>query len=75
MSAAHRPKVKVVGCQPENSCIMVKSVRAGRILNSASRPTLSEGTAGEAKHIPTFAVAVMAWHLLSVQRTEHGDKL
>ncbi len=61
MLAAHRPKVKVVGCQPENSCIMLKSVRAGRILHSASSPTLSEGTAGEVKHIPIIAVVVMAW--------------
>ena len=44
--AAHKPRVKVVGCQPENSCIMANSVEAGNIVNSHSSPTLSEGTAG-----------------------------
>ena len=44
--AAHKPKVKVVGCQPENSCIMAKSMKAGMVVNEPSRNTLSEGTAG-----------------------------
>ena len=45
--AAYTPKVKVVGCQPENSCVMADSVRAGTIITSSSSPTLSEGTAGK----------------------------
>jgi threonine dehydratase len=36
----------VVGCSPENSAVMIRSVKAGRILDLASLPTLSDGTAG-----------------------------
>lgn len=38
--------VRIYGCSPENSCVMVQSVRAGRILALESKPTLSDGTAG-----------------------------
>jgi len=41
-----RPDVRVVGCSPENSQVMMQSVRAGEILDLPSLPTLSEGTAG-----------------------------
>jgi threonine dehydratase len=41
-----RPEVRIVGCSPENSAIMIESVRAGRILDLPSLPTLSDGTAG-----------------------------
>lgn len=41
-----RPAVRVIGCSPENSAVMIASVRAGRILDLASKPTLSDGTAG-----------------------------
>ncbi|BDA47857.1 Serine racemase [Coccomyxa sp. Obi] len=44
--AAVRPEVRVIGCQPANSCVMMQSVRAGRILNLPSTDTLSDGTAG-----------------------------
>ena len=40
------PDVKVIGCSPENSQVMIQSVRAGRILDLPSLPTLSDGTAG-----------------------------
>ena len=43
---ASRPDALVVGCQPEASAVMAKSVEAGRILDLESRPTLSDGTAG-----------------------------
>jgi threonine dehydratase len=36
----------VVGCSPENSAVMIHSIRAGRILELESQPTLSDGTAG-----------------------------
>ncbi len=36
----------VVACSPENSAVMIESVRAGRILDLSSKPTLSDGTAG-----------------------------
>ena len=40
------PAIRVVGCQPEASAVMAHSVEAGRIVEEASRPTLSDGTAG-----------------------------
>lgn len=43
---AHRPEVRIYGCQPEASAVMAHSVAAGRILDLPSAPTLSDGTAG-----------------------------
>lgn len=40
------PRLRVIGCQPENSRVMCESIRAGRILDLPSEPTLSDGTAG-----------------------------
>jgi threonine dehydratase len=41
-----RPEVEIVGCSPENSAVMIRSVEAGRILEIPSLPTISDGTAG-----------------------------
>ncbi len=41
-----QPDVQIIGCSPENSQVMIQSVKAGRILELPSLPTLSEGTAG-----------------------------
>jgi threonine dehydratase len=43
---SHNPDIRVYGCQPEASAVMAKSVAAGRILDLASDPTLSDATAG-----------------------------
>lgn len=43
---SENPGIRVVGCQPEASAVMAHSVQAGRIVDEASRPTLSDGTAG-----------------------------
>jgi threonine dehydratase len=40
------PSVEITGCSPENSQVMIQSVKAGRILDLPSRPTLSDATAG-----------------------------
>lgn len=40
------PNVKIIGCSPENSAVMIESQKAGKILDLPSRPTLSDGTAG-----------------------------
>jgi threonine dehydratase len=40
------PGVRMFGCSPENSQVMIKSVEAGEILDLPSLPTLSDGTAG-----------------------------
>jgi len=40
------PAVQVVGCSPAASAVMYHSLRAGRVLDLPSEPTLSDGTAG-----------------------------
>ncbi len=40
------PSTRVVGCSPAASAVMYHSLRAGRILDMPSDPTLSDGTAG-----------------------------
>ncbi len=40
------PAIEIVGCSPENSQVMIQSVRAGRILDLPSISTLSDSTAG-----------------------------
>jgi threonine dehydratase len=40
------PKTEVVGCWPQNSPVLYESIKAGRILDVAEQPTLSESTAG-----------------------------
>ena len=40
------PRVQIIGCSPQNSQVMIQSVKAGRILDLPSLPTLSDGTAG-----------------------------
>ena len=40
------PEIHVIGCSPENSAVMIHSMKAGRVLALESRPTLSDGTAG-----------------------------
>ena len=43
---SRNPEIRIVGCQPEASAVMAHSIEAGRIVDEASRPTLSDGTAG-----------------------------
>lgn len=38
--------IRIIGCQPENSAVMHESVKAGKIIEMESFPTLSDGTAG-----------------------------
>jgi threonine dehydratase len=40
------PALHVIGAQPANSNVMAASIRAGRVLELPSQPTLSDGTAG-----------------------------
>jgi threonine dehydratase len=40
------PQTQIVGCWPENSRVLYESMRAGRIMEVAEQPTLSESTAG-----------------------------
>uniref|UniRef100_Q024T6 L-threonine ammonia-lyase n=1 Tax=Solibacter usitatus (strain Ellin6076) TaxID=234267 RepID=Q024T6_SOLUE len=43
---AMSPRTEVVGCWPENSPVMKACLEAGKIVEVAERPTLSESTAG-----------------------------
>jgi threonine dehydratase len=43
---AQEEDTMVIGCQPLNSCVMYESVKAGRILDLESKPSLSDATAG-----------------------------
>jgi len=43
---ANSDKVEIIGCQPVNSCVMYESVKAGRVVDIESKPTISDGTAG-----------------------------
>ena len=43
---AAQPGVRIVSCQPQASAVMTESVKAGKILDLPSAPTLSDGTAG-----------------------------
>jgi threonine dehydratase len=38
--------IEIIGCQPENSAVMYASVKAGKILDIESQPTISDGSAG-----------------------------
>ena len=40
------PRTEMVGCWPENSPVLLRSMEAGRIVDVPERPTLSESTAG-----------------------------
>ena len=39
-------QIEIVGCQPENSAVMYHSIKAGKLLDMDSLPTISDGTAG-----------------------------
>jgi threonine dehydratase len=45
LKAIH-PHVEIIGCSPQNSQVMIQSIKAGKILDLPSRPTISDGTAG-----------------------------
>jgi threonine dehydratase len=44
--AAHAPGTEVVGCQPDASPVLVESIKAGRLLELPSAPSLSDATLG-----------------------------
>jgi len=43
---AYAPTIRVIGCQPRNSCVMFQSLEAGKIVEAEEKPTISDGTAG-----------------------------
>ena len=65
---ATAPKVRVVGCQPAACPIMAESVKAGRIVEMPSGPSLSDATVGlveaGAITLPVCAACVDEWMVL-----------
>jgi threonine dehydratase len=43
---AMSPQTKIIGCLPENSPVMAASIKAGKIIEIPTLPTLSDATAG-----------------------------
>jgi len=42
-----KPNIKIIGCSPENSKVMIQSIEMGKLVGDLpSLPTLSDGTAG-----------------------------
>lgn len=44
------PDISIVGCLPENSPVMLRSVESGKVVDCDCQPTLSDGTAGNMDH-------------------------
>jgi threonine dehydratase len=63
------PTVRIVGCLPEASPVMARSVAAGEIVEVESQPTLSDGTAGGIEvgsvTFPLCAALVDEWETVS----------
>ena len=72
-----RPGAAIIGCSPENSAVMIASLRAGEILTLDSRPTLSDGTAGGVEPgTVTFAwCRELADELVTVSEDEIGQAM
>lgn len=71
------PGVRVIGASPERSAVLIASIRAGRILDLPSEPTLSDGTAGgvEPGAITFAACAALADELVTVTEAEIADAM
>ena len=76
---AMHPGIEIIGCQPENSAVMFESIRAGKILDIPSKPTLSDGTAGGIEQgAVTFAICqsvVDDFILVSEEEIRHALRL
>lgn len=46
MVRSRHPNCQIVACSPVNSCVMIRSLESGKILQVPSEDTLSDGTAG-----------------------------
>jgi threonine dehydratase len=71
--------IEIIGCQPYNSRVMYESVKAGRILDLESKPTISDGTAGgieaETITLPMCRDLVDTWIVLSEKEIIEALKL
>ena len=73
----HSPNTRIIGCSPENSKVMIESVKAGKILDLPSLPTLSDGTAGgvEAETITLPLVSEWVDEFVTVSEQEIKESL
>jgi threonine dehydratase len=71
------PEVQIVGASPERSPVLIESIRAGRILQMPSGPTLSDGTAGgmEEDAITFAPCRALADDLMTVTEEEIADAM
>ncbi|HEX5435380.1 MAG TPA: threonine/serine dehydratase [Candidatus Angelobacter sp.] len=78
------PHTEIVGCWPENSPVLYKSIKAGKILEVKERPTVSESTAGGlepgsvtlevCRRVIERSVLVSEAEILSAMRLVHDKK-
>ena len=75
----HNPNIRIYGCQPLASPVMTRSIEVGEILDMASEPTLSDGTAGGieagAVTFPLNQAVVDDWVLLDEQEIGNAMRL
>ncbi|NIM91112.1 MAG: threonine/serine dehydratase [Candidatus Aminicenantes bacterium] len=71
--------IEIIGCQPYNSAVMYESVKADRLLDLESKPTISDGTAGGiepgAITFPICRNLVDTWAVLSEEEIIEALKL
>jgi threonine dehydratase len=71
--------IEIIGCQPENSAVMYESIKAGKIVEMKSKPTLSDASAGGIeKDTITFNICkkyVDDFILVTEEETKEGIKL
>ena len=77
------PRVEVVGCWPEHSAVLYRSIQAGRIIEAPESATLSESTAGGVepgsitfelcREVMHHAVMVSETEILSAMRWGHAQ--
>jgi threonine dehydratase len=76
---SRREFIEIIGCQPHNSCVMYESIKAGRLLDLESKPTISDGSAGGIEPgAITFALCrdlVDSWVVLSEEEIIGAIKL
>lgn len=70
-------RIQIIGSQPENSAVMYHSIKAGRILDMESKPTLADATAGgiEAGAITFPMCQQLVDHFILVSENEIADAI
>lgn len=73
------PGAEIIGCSPEHSPVMARSIQAGQIIEMESLPTLSDGTAGgieaDALTFPLCQRLVDAYALVSEEEIRQAMRL